>query len=235
MRGLGRGDFALSLAGPLGERRSAELSRSGKGCGTVGAIRGLWRWRRNPLRRATDLAEAWLALVVMLLVLVAAPVIGSLVGAIAQDSLQRSVREQRADRHAVTATVVKKLKGAELDPDPDSSTARDIRSRVLADWTAPDGTAQHGAVMANLNTPHAGDHFRLWTDRRGHIVARPLDAATATTHAVLAGLGAALLAAGLVDSGRRFVLWRMVRRRYARWDRAWERAGPDWGRTGTGS
>ncbi len=139
----------------------------------MGAIRGLWRWRRNPLRRATDLAEAWLALVVMLLVLVAAPVIGSLVGAIAQDSLQRSVREQRADRHAVTATVVKKLKGAELDPDPDSSTARDIRSRVLADWTAPDGTAQHGAVMANLNTPHAGDHFRLWTDRRGHIVAPP--------------------------------------------------------------
>ncbi|MFD4872796.1 hypothetical protein ACFWOB_05430 [Streptomyces sp. NPDC058420] len=201
----------------------------------MGAIRGLWRWRRNPLRRATDLAEAWLALVVMLLVLVAAPVIGSLVGAIAQDSLQRSVREQRADRHAVTATVVKKLKGAELDPDPDSSTARDIRSRVLADWIAPDGTAQHGAVMASLNTPHAGDHFRLWTDQRGHIVARPLDAATATTHAVLAGFGAALLTAGLVDSGRRFVLWRMVRRRHARWDRAWERAGPDWGRTGTGS
>jgi hypothetical protein len=47
----------------------------------VGAIRGLWRWRRNPLRRATDLVEAWLALVVLLLVLVAAPVIGSLVGA----------------------------------------------------------------------------------------------------------------------------------------------------------
>jgi hypothetical protein len=201
----------------------------------VGAIRGLWRWRHNPLRRATDLVEAWLALVVLLLVLVAAPLIGALVGAVAQDTLQRSVREQRTGRHAVTATVVKKLKGAELDPDPDSSAARDVRSRVLADWTAPDGTVQHGAVMASLNTPRKGDRFRVWTDRHGRIVARPLDSATATTHAVLAGFGAALLTAGLVDSGRRFVLWRMVRRRYARWDRAWERAGPDWGRTGTGS
>ncbi|MFJ9895531.1 hypothetical protein ACIQPR_19685 [Streptomyces sp. NPDC091280] len=201
----------------------------------MGAIRGLWRWRRNPLRRATDLVEAWLALVVLLLVLVAAPLTGSLVGALAQDALQRSVREQHADRHVVTATVVKKLKGAEIDPDPDSATARDVRSRVLADWTGPDGTAQHGAVMASLNTPHTGDHFTLWTDGHGRVVARPLDAATATTHAVLAGFGAALLTAGLVDSGRRLVLWRMVRRRYARWDRAWERAGPDWGRTGTGS
>ncbi len=201
----------------------------------MGAIRGLWRWRHNPLRRATDLVEAWLALVVLLLVLVATPLIGSLIGVVAQDALQRSVREQRADRHVVTATVVKKLKGAVLDPDPDSSTARDSRSRVLADWTAPDGTAQHGAVLANLNVPHAGDHFKVWTDQHGRVVARPLDSATATTHAVLAGFGAALLTAGLVDSGRRLLLWRMVRRRYARWDQAWERAGPDWGRTGTGS
>ena len=29
------------------------------------AISGLWRWRDNPLRRATDLAEAWLALAVL--------------------------------------------------------------------------------------------------------------------------------------------------------------------------
>jgi hypothetical protein len=45
----------------------------------------------------------------------------------------------------------------------------------------------------------------------------------------------ALLAAGLVECGRRLVLWRMVRRRYARLDRAWEQAGPDWGLTGAGS
>lgn len=198
------------------------------------AIRGLWRWRHNPLRRATDLAEAWVALVALVLITVAAPVIGSLVGAAAQDSLQRAVRDQRHSRHLVMATVVRRLAGAPPEADPDTSAVHDTRSRVLADWTAPDGTRQHGPVLAELKSAHRGDRFRLWTDGHGRITTRPLDSPTATAHAVLAGFGAALLTAGLVDSGRRLIVWRMVRRRYARWDRAWERAGPDWGKAGTG-
>ncbi|MFK0284615.1 hypothetical protein ACIQVL_29675 [Streptomyces sp. NPDC090499] len=199
------------------------------------AIRGLWRWRRNPLRRATDLAEAWVALAALVLIVVAAPVLGSFVGAAAEDSLQRSVREQQHDRHLVPATVVRKLGGAPVEPDPDATSVHDPRSRVLADWTAPDGTRQHGPVLTTLKSPHKGDRFDVWTDRQGVITARPLDAATATTHAVLAGFGAALLTAGLVDGVRRMIVWRMVRRRYARWDQAWDRAGPDWGKAGTGS
>lgn len=199
------------------------------------AIGGLWRWRHNPLRRTTDLVESWVALVALLLILVAAPVAGYVVGSAADDSLQRSVRDQWRTRHLVAATVVKKLAGGPLDPDPESSSARDAHSRVLADWTAPDGTTRHGPVLAGLRSPHPGDHFRLWTDDHGRIVARPLDGATATTHAVLAGFGVAAMAAGLIEGGRRLIVWRMVRRRYARWDQAWDRAGPDWGRTGTGS
>ena len=199
------------------------------------AISGLWRWRHNPLRRATDLAEAWVALSALLLILVVAPLLGSLVGGLAQGTLQESVREQRAARQMVTATVVRTMDGSPLDADPETSTGRDIRTRVLADWTAPDGTPHHAPVLTNLHTPRTGDHFALWTDRHGRIVPRPLDSATATTHAVLAGVGAALLAIGLIEGGRRLIVWRMVRRRYARWDQAWDRAGPDWGRTGTGS
>ncbi|MEV5355301.1 hypothetical protein ACIPM2_14160 [Streptomyces sp. NPDC086081] len=199
------------------------------------AISGLWRWRRNPLCRATDLAEAWLALAALLLVLAAAPLAGVLVGGAAQDALQRSVREQHHARRLVTATVVRELGRSPLDADPETSTGRDARTRVLAGWTAPDGTAHQGPVLAALKNPRPGDEFRIWTDRHGRMVARPLDSATASTHAVLAGFGAALLAGGLVEGGRRLIVWRMVRRRYARWDRAWQKAGPDWGRTGTGS
>ncbi|MHC3468023.1 Rv1733c family protein [Streptomyces sp. 7R007] len=199
------------------------------------AIGGLWRWRRNPLRRTTDLVEAWVALVALLLILVAAPVIGALVGGVAQDALQQSVRDQHRTRHLVTATVVRKLDRSPLDADPEATSARDLRSRVLADWRAPDGSAHHGSTLTDLKSPHAGDHFAIWTDQRGDLVARPLDSATATTHAVLAGFGAAMLAAGAVEGTRRLIVWRMVRRRYARWDQAWDRAGPDWGRTGTGS
>ncbi|MEU6507977.1 hypothetical protein [Streptomyces sp. NPDC046942] len=199
------------------------------------AIRGLWRWRRNPLRRTTDLAEAWVALVALVLITVAAPVTGCLVGAVAQDSLQRTVREQQHTRHLVAATVVRDLGEAPLDTDPDATTVREPRHRVLADWTAPDGSRQHGAALADLKTPHTGDHFSLWTDPQGRITTRPLDSPTATTHAVLAGFGTALLIGGLIEGVRRLAVWRMVRRRYARWDQAWDRAGPDWGKAGTGS
>jgi hypothetical protein len=202
---------------------------------TVRAISGLWRWRRNPLCRATDLAEAWLALVALLLVLLVAPVAGMLVGGEAEESLQRSVRDQHETRHLVRAFVIRRLDRSLLDTDPETSSGRDLRSRVLARWTAPDGTTHRGAVTAGLTDPHPGDRFAIWTDRHGRMVTRPLDSATATTHAVLAGFGAALLTAGLVETGRRLILWGMVRRRYARWDQAWDRAGPDWGRTGTGS
>ncbi|MBT2420381.1 hypothetical protein J7F01_12515 [Streptomyces sp. ISL-22] len=199
------------------------------------AISGLWRWRHNPLCRTTDLVEAWLALVALLLILLVTPLAGCLVGGLAQDALQQSVREQRASRHLVTATVVREMDGSALDADPETSTGRDVRTRVLAYWTAPDGSEHRAPVMASLDSPQPGERFTIWTDRHGRTVARPLDSATAGTHAVLAGLGAALIAAGLIEGGRRLVLWRMARRRYARWDQAWDKAGPDWGRTGTGS
>lgn len=199
------------------------------------AIIGLWRWRRNPLRRGTDLAEAWVALVALVLMMVAAPVVGVVAGSLSRDALYRSVQEQHTLRHEITATVVKKVAQPPLDPDPETSTARDAHSRVIATWTAPDGSSHRDRVVASLTTPHAGDTFPLWTDHQGHVVGRPLDRPTATTHAVLAGFGASVALAGLVEGTRRLVVWRMVRRRYARWDHAWDIAGPDWGRTGTGS
>ncbi|MEV7289101.1 hypothetical protein AB0O01_31905 [Streptomyces sp. NPDC093252] len=198
------------------------------------AIRGLWRWRHNPLRRTTDLVECWLALAALLLILVVAPVSGVLAGTAAQDALDRSMREQRDSRWEVTATVVRELDRSVLDIDPEAA-ASDTRTRVLADWTAPDGGEHRGPALTPLESPEPGDRFTLWTDETGRTVARPLDPATATTHAVLAGFGAALVAVALLEGGRRLALRRLVKGRHARWDREWERAGPDWGRTGTGS
>ncbi|MFE7762779.1 hypothetical protein [Streptomyces sp. NPDC057438] len=203
--------------------------------GGLRAIGGLWRWRHNPLRRTTDLVEAWLAFAALLLIVVAAPLVGTVAGTTAQGALQQSVRDQQQSRHRVTATVVKKVDGSPLDPDPETSATRGRQSRVVADWTGPDGTERRGTVLAGLRAPRPGDHFTLWTDRQGRTVGRPLDSTTATTHAVLAGFGSTVLAAGLVEGVRRLIVWRMVLRRYARWDQAWDKAGPDWGRTGAGS
>nr|WP_157167390.1 hypothetical protein [Streptomyces typhae] len=187
------------------------------------------------MRRPTDIAEAWTALVALFLILVAAPVTGAVTGLLTHDALQRAVTAQREARHSVTATVLQRHDRPPLDPDPETSSARDAHRRVLASWSAPDGSGHTGTVAVNLKSPHPGDRFRIWTDAEGHVVGRPLDAATATTHAALAGFGAALVCGGLVEGGRRLVVWRLVRRRYARWDQAWNNAGPDWGRAGTGA
>ncbi|GHH72397.1 hypothetical protein GCM10018793_09320 [Streptomyces sulfonofaciens] len=199
------------------------------------AIAGLWRWRHNPLRRATDLLEAWVALTAAVLIVAAAPLAGVVTGTLSEQALLRSVQQQHRERHATTATVVRTVRRPPLDTDPETVSARDAHSRVIASWRAPDGRPHTGGVVADLKSPRVGDRFPVWTDRHGRLMARPLDPIAASTHAALAGCGAAAAFAALVEAGRRLVLWRIVRRRYARWDRAWEKAGPDWGRTGTGS
>ncbi|CAM5647819.1 hypothetical protein SGLAM104S_01801 [Streptomyces glaucescens] len=133
------------------------------------ALSGLWRWRRNPLCRATDLAEARLALTALLLMVLVAPLLGVLVGSATQESLHRAAREQRLTRHQVTATV---LRGPEHGPPADPETlTRDTRTRVLAGWTAPDwGMPHQGTVLAQLNSwAEPGDRFGVWTDPQGRL------------------------------------------------------------------
>lgn len=137
------------------------------------ALIGLWRWRHNPVCRGTDLAEAWVALVALFLIVVAAPLAGVVAGSMSRDALYRSVEEQRSMRHEVTATVVHKVAQPPLDPDPETSTARDAHTRVVATWKAPDGSTRQDRVVAALTTPHRGDKFTVWTDDQGRAVGRP--------------------------------------------------------------
>lgn len=221
------------------------------------AVVGLWRWRHNPLRRATDLAEAWVALAALLLICVAAPVTGLVAGAATNTSLQQSVRLQQEQRHPTTAQVLdhdehdgrdradggdgaegRDGRGAyERSAARDAETTTDHRPRrsVPAQWTGPDGTRRTGALTTARHDTAPGDTFRIWTDDRGRPVNPPMSEQTARDHAVLAGIGTMLLSAGLVECVRRLIVWRLVQRRYARLDRAWAQAGPDWGRTGAGS
>lgn len=75
------------------------------------ALSGVWRWRHNPLRRATDRREAWVALVAFVLLVLAAPALGWLFGSRADDTLQEAVRAQQARSHLTTAVVVRRATG----------------------------------------------------------------------------------------------------------------------------
>lgn len=199
------------------------------------AIAGLWRWRRNPLRRTTDVVEAWVALAAAALMLVAAPLVGTATGSLTEEALHRAIQTQHAERQKVTATVVRPVAQPPLDPDPETASARDGHRLVVANWTTPEGSQRSGTVTTRIPTATIGDHFPLWTDAKGHPVARPMDPDTATAHAILAGFGVAAATGGVVEGMRRLLVWRLVCRRYAAWDSEWARTGPDWGRTGTGS
>ncbi|MFF7414032.1 Rv1733c family protein [Streptomyces lydicus] len=200
----------------------------------MGAVRGVWRWRRNPLRRRTDLIESWVALATVLLIVLGAPVAGWFSGRAAHGALLRTVALQHRERHLVWVTVDRLVSRTPLDPDPETSSQRDAHRRVLARWTAVNGTAHLGQIAAPRPV-EPGERFRIWTDDQGRVMPRPMDVSTAGTHAVLAGLGTTAAVGGLIEGGRRLFVGQLMARRYRRWDLEWERAGQDWGRADAGS
>ncbi|MFC9244979.1 hypothetical protein ACFT7S_13345 [Streptomyces sp. NPDC057136] len=200
------------------------------------AVSGVWRWRHNPLRRATDRVEAWAALFALLLMLLAAPVIGWICGSLTDDALQQSVRAQHAERHLTRAVVVRRAdRPGQFAGDSEVASERAAQTPVVARWRTPDGTMRTGRVSTASRVTGPGSEVRIWTDDLGRPALRPMDAPTAHTHAALAGFGVFLLSAGLIEAARRLIVWRLRQQRYAQLDRAWARAGPDWGRTGKGS
>lgn len=70
----------------------------GSRCGQV----RLWRWRRNPLRRRSDVVEAWVIVVGWVFALVC----GLLVGLVAADAVERDTEGQREERRQVSAVLV---------------------------------------------------------------------------------------------------------------------------------
>lgn len=194
-----------------------------------------WHWRRSPLRRRSDVVEAWLGVVAVLVTLLAGPAVGWGAGSLAHEALRQTVREQHRHRHPVSAIAVRSVPdGRSTETGHGAAADREGYHRIVAHWRGPDGTARSGTVSVPRATG-PGDRFPLWTDDRGRVSTRPMDPRTAAVHAVLAGFGAALATGGLVETARRLAVWRLVQRRYAQWDRAWERAGHTWGRADAGS
>lgn len=198
---------------------------------------GVWRWRRNPLRRPTDLFEAWVAFAALVCVLVVAPAIGWVAGLRVDGTLQQAAHEQRQERHLVPAVVLRPAPESTTTADASADTQRTAphRTQIVASWTAPDGSSHEGTVPAAEEPPRPGERFRIWTDAGGRVVGQPLDPSAAVFHAGMAGLAAAICVATLVETVRRLVVRRLMHRRYIRLDRAWAAAGPDWGRAGAGS
>ncbi|MCQ4083604.1 hypothetical protein NGB36_24140 [Streptomyces sp. RB6PN25] len=203
--------------------------------GPMPAMPGAWRWRPNPLRRRSDVVEAWAGLATAAVVAVGAPAAGLATGRTVGYELQRTVRLQHAQRHLVPATVLSTSARTvpAVSADGDSTDGQDTVRSAVVRWTAPDGTVRTGTIHIVLPR-QSGDRVPVWIDTRGVLTGRPMDRSTATTNAVAAGLGVAAGVASFACGMRQLLGWRILRRRLADWERAWARLGQDWGRAGAG-
>ncbi|GAA3841144.1 hypothetical protein ACFS5L_16730 [Streptomyces phyllanthi] len=187
-------------------------------------VRG-WRWRANPLRRRSDVVEAWAALVTTVLLVVGAPLAGVAAGSWAHAAARSEVAAQRAELHRVRGVVV-------TDAPPAAPAARGDRQpthHVRARWTESGEDARTGVARVPAGT-RRGEFTDVWLDPRGRSVDPPLTGAAVVQHALAVGACTTGGAVAVVLAGRLAVRRVFLRHRLAEWEREWARTGPEWAR-----
>ncbi|MFG2826743.1 hypothetical protein ACGFWI_04580 [Streptomyces sp. NPDC048434] len=179
----------------------------------------LWPWRRNPLRRRSDVAQAWMVLVTGVLIAVSAPAAGlAAAGTVDTGAGQ-------AGAHSVAAV---------LTEDPPTRVGVDVsggavtRVHATVRWTAADGAVRTGetAVAPGLR---AGDRTSARLDGRGALIRDPVTPTQARGESIAIGTVAASSTALLLLGAERTGRALLDRRRYAQWEREWAAEDPRWG------
>ncbi|WNZ13167.1 hypothetical protein [Streptomyces sp. 11x1] len=173
----------------------------------------LWRWRRNPLKRRSDVAEAWVGLATVAAVLFTAPTVGVTAAAVAERS---ALTESQGLRH-VTAKLVEDAPAATVARF--SGAADDQLVRATVRWTT-DGSSTTGTARVAAGR-EAGSRTTVWLDASDRVHPAPPTAAQARAQGVVTGTSAAVGAALLVLGLRWAARVRLDRRRWAQWDRDW--------------
>ncbi|WP_405813458.1 hypothetical protein OG241_02910 [Streptomyces sp. NBC_01390] len=192
--------------------------------GVFGRTRVYSRHRRpNPLRRRSDVVEAWTGLVVAVLLFVGAPLTGAFAARWAYDQGRATATAQRAERHRVHAVAVADT-GSGTPPAP---AGRPYLSRARVLWTEPGAGARTATAQVPAGT-RRGDAVDLWLDARGRAVAPPPGAVAVRQYTLAVGIWAAGMTATIVLFARTALRRTAVQRRLGEWERAWARTEPEW-------
>lgn len=183
-----------------------------------------WRWRRNPLRRRSDVIEAWTVLIVLILLVVGAPAAGFAVGRWAHEDARAQAAAQRAERDLVSAVVVENAPASVPSAHGDKQPMHWVQAR----WTEPDGGSRTGEARVPAGTKR-GDRADVWLDASGRSVQPPPTNTAVWQHALSMGTCAAAGVAGVVLAGHFAVRRVAIRHRLDEWEREWARTGPEWG------
>lgn len=180
----------------------------------------MWRWRKNPLRRRSDLVEGWLLLATFLL----AVLLGGIAGLAAAGAVDDAIDARRERVRPVTAVLVENA--GEAAPSPVSGD-RDGHVRAKVRWTAPDGTARTGQGQVEPRS-RAGTEVTVHTDSEGRLVPAPTDGGEARFQILMAGTTVAVGTGGLVLLGGWVVRSRLQWRRLNEWETEWQQVEPAW-------
>ena len=177
---------------------------------------------RNPLRRPADRVEAWLRLLMLTLLLTAVPVTAIGFGLMANQVLTHQAQAQQRSDRLVSAVLTNQVPTSVVDP-----YVADPEVWAKARWTAPDGAARSGQILAPAGT-RAGSTISIWVNTSGGTVDPPPKRAAvltgSTAFGVTTGLMLILLLVGLQAAARRT----LDRQRLAAWDGEWRTTGPLW-------
>jgi hypothetical protein len=193
---------------------------SGHGTASLARKLGL---DRNPLRRSTDRAEAWIRIALVLAFLIGAPLAAWGAESWAESVAPTAAHLQLAGEHRVLATLLRNVPG-------DSDQWFTVRfAWAKARWTVPGGPVRTGFVQAPVGS-RAGSTVQVWLDRSGTPTAPPLPPSQirgwVLMMAILAPAALALLLLATMA-----ILGRILdHRRLASWGQAWSAIGPQWTR-----
>jgi hypothetical protein len=178
---------------------------------------------RNPLRRRSDLIEAWLLPAVVIMFLVLGPLLAGAAGSWVRAG-NAAVRHEQRSWHLVHATLLQPVPGPMMTDDGLNSWLVWAPAR----WTA-DGKTQTGEVPAPSGSD-AGRMVPVWLNRAGRVQAPPATAAQVGERASIAAL-TAMTALVIALAGLALLTRRVLdRRRLAGWETAWLSVGPQWTR-----
>jgi hypothetical protein len=174
------------------------------------------------MRRPVDRIQTAVALSLLVLFLIVAPVLTWTASSRAYGSGLRAERQEQTTHRPAVATVVAG------DGITDGST-RGISPTVRLRWLAPDGTARSG-VVPEREGDQAGSQRRIWIDGTGDLTSRPREHGQTAADAALAGMASvtavALPCVVLYVAVRRC----LDRRRFDQWTADWARTAPLWTR-----
>ena len=188
-------------------------------------IRG-GRWLgcdRNPLRRTVDRAETAIRLTVLVLILTVVPAAAVLAGRWADHAALAQAREQNAATHVVSATL---LGPAPSVGAPDPYAGAEV-AWVPARWTAPDGRARTGDVLAPVGA-RKDSTVSTYVDASGNFTDPPPGRGEVIGNVLMTVTLVGLSMLAILVTAEAVCHQLLERRRLKAWDTEWRAVAPRW-------